>query len=256
MKAIELKNHPSAGKFPLVCAPLVARERNALLAEAAAVAARGPDVLEWRVDFFEGIGRPAEVAELAGLLKQAAGGLPLLFTRRSAREGGERIAISEAEVLEAYAAVCAGGQVDLVDFEMGNAAQDVEAVRAMAHARGIGLVLSFHDFHQTPAQAALVEKFRLAQELGADVAKVAVMPRRMEDVLTLLAATLQASQSLPIPVVSMAMGALGATTRVCGAAFGSALTFAVGQSASAPGQMPIAELSAALDLLRKAGAAA
>ena len=257
MKAIALPNHPgAAGKFPLVCAPLVGRDRASLLAEAASVAGRGPDLLEWRVDFFEGIGRPAEVAELTGALKQAAGGLPLLFTRRSAREGGEAISLSEAQVLELYAAVCAAGQIDLIDFEMGNARQDVAAVRTMSRTHGIGLVLSFHDFQQTPAQAALVEKFALAQELGADVAKVAVMPRRMEDVLTLLGATLQASQALAIPVVSMAMGGLGATTRLCGGAFGSALTFAVGQSASAPGQMPIAGLSAALDLLRRAGGAA
>ncbi|RYF38423.1 MAG: type I 3-dehydroquinate dehydratase [Comamonadaceae bacterium] len=257
MKAIALKKHPgAAGKFPLVCAPLVARDRATLLAEAAAVAARGPDILEWRVDFFEGIGRSGEVAALCGLLKEAAGGLPLLFTRRSAREGGQPIGMSEAQVLELYAAVCAAGQVDLIDFEMGNAPQDVAAVREMSRVHGMGLVLSFHDFQQTPTQAALLERFARAQELGADVAKVAVMPQRMEDVLTLLAATLQASQALTIPVVSMAMGALGASTRLCGGAFGSALTFAVGQSASAPGQMPIAELSAALALLRKAGAGA
>ena len=66
---------------------------------------------------------------------------------------------------------------------------------------------------------------------------------------------LQASRTLAIPVVSMAMGGLGAVSRVCGASFGSALTFAVGQSASAPGQMPIEDLSAALAVLRKAGGA-
>jgi 3-dehydroquinate dehydratase I len=39
---------------------------------------------------------------------------------------------------------------------------------------------------------------------------------------------------------------------LCGGAFGSALSFAVGQNASAPGQMPIEELDAALAILRKA----
>lgn len=257
MKAIPLSKHPAAAaRFPLVCAPLVGRDRDALLAEAAAVAARGPDILEWRVDFFEGIGRAGETAALSGQLKEAAGGLPILFTRRSQREGGQPIGIAEAQVLELYAAVCAAGHVDLIDFEMENAAQDVAAVRAMSRAHGMGLVLSYHDFRQTPSQAALLERFSRAQELGADVAKVAVMPQRMEDVLALLAATLQASQALAIPVVSMAMGAMGAATRLCGGAFGSALTFAVGQSPSAPGQMPIDALSAALDLLRRAGAGA
>ena len=83
-------------------------------------------------------------------------------------------------------------------------------------------------------------------------AKLAVMPRDMQDVLTLLTATWQASQALPIPVVSMAMGPLGAVTRMCGGAFGSAMTFAVGQSASAPGQMPIADVQAAVAMLARA----
>ena len=89
------------------------------------------------------------------------------------------------------------------------------------------------------------------QALGADIAKVAVMPRAMDDVLTLLQATLQASRTLEIPVVSMAMGGLGTLTRVCGWAFGSAMTFAVGDGISAPGQMPIEDVEAALAVLRR-----
>ena len=252
MKAIALKGRQPA--YPLVCAPLVGRSRDALLAEAAAVAAKDPGLLEWRVDFFEGIADAAGVARLSGEIRQAAGGLPLLFTRRSCREGGEPIAIDEAQVLAVYRAVCEAGHVDLVDYEMASPAADVAAVRAMSRERGIALVLSSHDFQATPAREVLRERFALAQALGGDVAKLAVMPRNEEDVLVLLAATLQASRTLDIPVVSMAMGALGAVSRVCGAAFGSAMSFAVGQSSSAPGQMPIADLNAALASLRRAGA--
>nr|MBA3774763.1 type I 3-dehydroquinate dehydratase [Ramlibacter sp.] len=55
-KAIELRGGPvGGGRVPAVCAPLVGRTREALLAEVAAVAARKPDILEWRVDFFEAI---------------------------------------------------------------------------------------------------------------------------------------------------------------------------------------------------------
>jgi 3-dehydroquinate dehydratase-1 len=254
LKPIELKGREP--RMPLVCAPLVGRTREALLAEAALVSAKRPDLLEWRVDFFEGLGDASAVARLAGDIKRAAGGMPLLFTRRNAREGGEKIALSEAQVVEVYRAVCEAGGVDLVDFEMGNSTPDVVAVRGMSRARGIGLVLSFHDFQGTPPAPVLAQKFAQAEQMGADVAKVAVMPRSAEDVLTLLSATLQASRALDIPVVSMAMGGLGAVSRVCGASFGSALTFAVGQSASAPGQMPIEDLSAALAVLRKAGGGA
>jgi 3-dehydroquinate dehydratase-1 len=97
----------------------------------------------------------------------------------------------------------------------------------------------------------LYERLLQAQTLGADVAKVAVMPQRLEDVLTVLSATLQASQKLEIPVVSMSMGGHGALTRLFGWTFGSALSFAVGAEASAPGQVPMDDMNAALDIMRR-----
>jgi len=46
-----------------------------------------------------------------------------------------------------------------------------------------------------------------------------------------------------VPLITMSMGAIGAVTRFCGGAFGSAATFGVtsGTTASAPGQ-PSAEV--------------
>lgn len=244
---------PIAGApFPAICAPLVARTHDALLSEAAAVAAKKPDLLEWRVDFFEGIGdHRAVLAALAGV-RNAAPGVPLLFTRRSAKEGGEAIALSEDEVVSLYRAVCESKGVQFVDFEMGNDPAHIRDVRAAASASGAALVLSFHDFARTPSAEVLAGKFESAQSLGADVAKVAVMPQGMDDVLTLLSATLAASGKLSIPLVSMAMGRFGAVTRTSGWAFGSAMTFAIGQGSSAPGQLPIEDVAAAIETLRRA----
>jgi 3-dehydroquinate dehydratase I len=252
-RAIQLKGKPLAeGRVPAICAPLVGRTKEELLAEASAVAAKQPDLLEWRVDFYQGIGDSAGVVELARRIKQAAAGIPLLFTRRSSREGGEAIALSEPEVIALYRAVCESGAADLVDYEMGNDPADVRAVRDLSRASGVELVLSFHDFQGTPPLEVLHQRFAQAERLGADVAKVAVMPRAMDDVLTLLAATLQSSRVLRIPVISMSMAGPGSITRLCGWAFGSALTFAVGERASAPGQLPIDDLESALAVLRKA----
>lgn len=253
MKPILVAGKPLAdGVTPAVCAPLVARERPALLAEAVAVAAKAPDLIEWRVDFFEGIARTAEVVELAREIRVATR-LPLLFTRRSVREGGQPIELAEPGVVALYQAICAESAADLVDFEMESEAGHLAAVRDAARANGVGLVLSFHDFHRTPARAELVQRFTQAHRLGADVAKVAVMPQGLEDVLALLGATQEASSSLPIPVISMAMGPLGAITRLGGGVFGSALSFGMGQGASAPGQLPIADLRAGLEILRRVG---
>lgn len=253
LKPISLRGTPLAGgRLPAVCAPLVARTRAALAAEAAQVAALGPDLLEWRVDFFTALADTGEVLASARELRRAAGGIPILFTRRAEREGGQPIALSEPQVLELYDAVAASGCVDAMDFEMGNAAGDVARVRALTRREGLALVLSFHDFQGTPDDAALDARFDQAQQLGADVAKVAVMPQSMADVHRLLGATLRASDRLAIPVVSMAMGGLGAVSRLCGGAFGSALTFAVGSAPSAPGQIAIAQVRATLDVLGRA----
>lgn len=252
-RPIVLKGQPLAGgRLPAVCAPLVARTLPALLAEAAQVVARRPDLLEWRVDFFGPLADLQQVLAAAAALRAAAAGIPILFTRRCQREGGEAVMLTEPQVVALYEAVCAGGQVDLVDFEAGNDAGHVARVRAAAQAAGLPLVLSFHDFKRTPPLAELVERFAQAERLGADVAKVAVMPVVLEDVHVLLGATLQATRSLHIPVAGMAMGPLGAVSRVCGGVFGSTLTFAVGAAASAPGQMPIEDVRAALAVLARA----
>jgi 3-dehydroquinate dehydratase-1 len=238
--------------YPAVCAPLVARTAEALLAECRAVAAKKPDLIEWRVDFFDAIGDAKQVIAAARRLKTAAGGLPVLFTRRNAREGGEKIAIGEPQVVDLYREVCASGLVDLVDFEMDNDAAHVQAVRDAARAAGLPLVMSFHDFQATPPADALVRRFERARSLGADVAKIAVMPHSMDDVLALLGATARASRDVTIPLVSMAMGPLGAVTRTNGWLFGSAMTFAVGASSSAPGQMAIEDVRSSIEIMRKA----
>jgi 3-dehydroquinate dehydratase-1 len=251
-KPIELHGKPIAGgKFPVICTPLVGRTRDKVMAELQVVLAKKPDVLEWRVDYFEAIGKTDEVISLAKSIKQAAGEIPLLFTRRSSVEGGEKIALSEDQVVALYAAVCDSKSVDMVDFEMSNDPAHIRRLREVSKANDIKLVLSFHNFSYTPGLEALSQRFLQADQLGADIAKVAVMPRDLEDVLTLLTATLQASKKLKIPLISMSMGPYGSLTRLFGWTFGSALTFAVGASSSAPGQVPIEDLNTVLRILQK-----
>lgn len=251
-KPIELHGKPIAhGKFPLICTPLVGRTNDKVMAELDVVLPKKPDVLEWRVDFFENIGDTAAVIKLAQAIKLAAGNTPLLFTRRSTIEGGEKIALNEAQVIAVYEAVCQSKCIDLIDYEMANDATNIDKVRAAAKANDIKLVLSFHNFSYTPGLETLSQKFLMADQLGADVAKVAVMPRDLDDVLTLLTATREASKKLRIPLISMSMGPYGSLTRLFGWAFGSALTFAVGASSSAPGQVPIEDLNTVLGILQK-----
>ena len=240
------------GKEPLVCAPLVARTEEAALAELAAVVAKKPDLIEWRVDFFEGIGDAGRVVALAGKIKEGAAGVPIIFTRRSIREGGEPIGISEEAVLAVYQAVCAARCVDFVDYELSSDPLHFQAALEAAHLGGAQLIASFHNFKQTPPAEELVAKFVAMEAAGADIAKIAVMPQAIEDVLTLLSATLEANRKIKPAIISMSMGPFGSLSRLFGWMFGSSVSFAVGAKASAPGQVPIEDWRSVVEVLQRA----
>jgi 3-dehydroquinate dehydratase-1 len=233
----------------LVCTPLVGRTIGALKAELAEILPKSPDLIEWRVDFFDAIADLGQVLAAAAELRALVVGIPIVFTRRALHEGGEPIALDEDAVVELYAALCASGDVDVVDYELSQPEHHRRRVRAVSQAYGVALIVSCHDFNATPAVEAMLGMLLRAGREGADVAKLAVMPHAPPDVLRLLAATLQASAALDIPVITMSMGGLGAVTRVCGWQYGSSVTFAVGQRVSAPGQIPIETLRSAMAAL-------
>jgi 3-dehydroquinate dehydratase-1 len=248
MKPIHLHGRPVGdGNNPLICTPLVGKTPEAVINEVAVVLPKRPDVLEWRVDFFEDIGDSATVIDVAGRIKKAAGAIPIIFTCRSKNEGGQRVALDDAGIVELLAAVCASHCVDIIDYELSNPADDLARLRQASRANDVAMIMSYHNFQSTPNAAVLAAKFMDAERLGADIAKVAVMPASPEDVLTLLGAVWRASEAGSIPLIGMSMGGFGSVSRMVGGVFGSALTFAVGKSSSAPGQIAIEDLRIALN---------
>ncbi len=140
----------------------------------------------------------------------------LLVTFRSQAEGGERSCS-----LEEYSAlcrqVCASGCADLLDLELRPTGDALPALIQHAHAAGVKVICSSHDFTGTPPQEELTARMEQMRNSGADIAKLAVMPHRPEDVLELLTATTQMRQVHPeLPLVTMSMGALGAVSRLWG----------------------------------------
>lgn len=249
-RRIQARGKPlGGGALPAIVTPLVGATQAEVLGEVAAIVPKKPDLLEWRIDFFQAIGDIPAVIDTALAIRHAAGGIPVLLTRRKASEGGQPLPLREPAVVALYEAACAARCVELIDYELSNRREDIETLRAASKAGGIGMILSFHDFRATPEAATLEGKFVAAGELGADAGKVAVMPAHERDVLELLAATSRAREALDIPLIAMSMGGLGALSRIVGWLYGSAATFAVGQGHSAPGQIAIEDLRAALTAL-------
>jgi 3-dehydroquinate dehydratase-1 len=252
IKAIDARGRKLGGETPLLCTPLVGRTPKRVLAEAASVLLQKPDIIEWRVDFFDAIGDTRTVIETAKSLRALVGKRPVIFTRRSEKEGGERITIDDDKVVELYAAVAATGLVDFIDLEVGSDPEHLRSVREFTRRHAVRLILSYHNLSYTPGLDDLVDRFLEAERLGADVAMVQVMPRNRADVLRLLAATAEADEKARIPLISISVGPLGSVSRMVGGLFGSWLSFAVGESASAPGQIPIGDLVTVYDIIRRA----
>ena len=250
---IQLNGRPvGTGAFPLIITPLVGRTPPELVLELEAILPKKPDMLEWRIDFFEGIADIDLVIETAQCIKRSAGAVPILLTRRSSAEGGQPIAIAESAVVAMYRRACETRCIDLIDYELSNPKEHLHQVRATAASNGIAMIMSYHNFEFTPDIDTLLGLFMQAERLGADIAKVAVMPKDPQDVLTLLGATYKASQAARIPLISMSMGGIGSTSRFMGWLYGSAATFAVGKSSSAPGQIAVEDLRAMLATVRRA----
>jgi len=250
---IQLNGRPvGTVSFPLIITPLVGRTPGDLIAEVEAILPKSPDLLEWRIDFFEGIADVALVIETASAMKRAAGPVPILLTRRNTTEGGQPIPIAESAVVAMYCRACEARCIDLIDYELSNEPERLTQLRDVSAANGIAMILSYHNFEFTPDFDTLLGRFLTAERLGADIAKVAVMPKDPQDVLALLSATYRASQVTRIPLISMSMGGIGSISRIMGWIYGSAATFAVGKSSSAPGQIAIDDLRAALAIARRA----
>ncbi len=241
-----------ASPKPLICAPLVGNTKEMIPAELAKVLVKKPDVVEWRADFFENIADTAEVIDVARGIKKQAGDISVIFTIRSVREGGKAIALPDQEAVRLNADVCKLTDIEYVDCELSNRPADIRYIKEVAAENGTRVIGSFHDFRFTPAEDVLMQKFREAEAYRLDVAKVAVMPRKLEDVLTLLGVSLRAKDQIKIPLIVVSMGHYGAVSRIIGGVFGSALTFAVGDKSSAPGQVPIEDMQVVLDIIERA----
>lgn len=240
------------GTRSLICTPLVGQSKEKILGELEQALNKQPDVIEWRADFFEGIGNTDDVVDVAEQIKAKIGDMPVIFTIRSIREGGYPITLTEPESVAITAAVCRRTAVEYVDCELSNDPELIKGLREIANETGTRIIGSFHNFQMTPSREVILEKFAKAEQYELDVAKVAVMPQGLEDVLTLLSATLEGKKRYRLPLITMSMGRNGALSRIAGGLFGSSLTFAIGAESSAPGQIPIDDLKTALTIIEQA----
>lgn len=236
-----------AGKrAPLICIPLTGKNKDEIKDELQTIIPQHPDLIEWRVDFLDGIVDTEYVLTIADMITNTSD-IPTLVTIRSEKEGGEKIPLSEDEKVNLLCDISKRTKVDLLDFEVLNKPEYIHELRRQTSEQHQQLILSCHHFEYTPSNTIMMEHMCLAESYGADLAKMAAMPRSKDDVLRLLEWTRQADKALHIPVISMSMGQIGSLSRIVGWAYGSMITFGVGKQSSAPGQIPVGKLRELID---------
>ena len=252
MNTVKVRNTVIGEGMPKICVPIVGVTKEAILDEARAITKLPADVVEWRIDWFEDVFDFAALEDVMKGLREVLGDMPILMTFRTSKEGGEK-AIEDEVYADINIRAAQTGYVDMVDVEVFTGDEIVKRIIDGAHAAGVKVVASNHDFFKTPDKDDIVGRLRKMQDLGADIPKIAVMPQNKKDVLTLLAATEEmANEYADRPIITMSMAGTGVISRLAGEVFGSALTFGAAAKASAPGQMGVEDLKKVLTILHGA----
>ena len=167
------------------------------------------------------------------------------------KEGGEKD-IEMERYTALNTAVANSGDADMVDVEVFSGDDIVRKNIDAIHNAGCKVVGSNHDFFGTPLKSDLIYRLRKMQDMGADIPKIAVMPKCTADVITLLDATREMHECYADrPIITMSMSN-GVISRLVGEYFGSSMTFgAVGQ-VSAPGQISVEKLHDVLAVIHEA----
>lgn len=246
-KVIKVKNvHIGQGR-PKICALVMGETKEEIFERARRSNECDCDMIEFRADYYPGI---TDINEAKSLLQELRKIVrkPMIFTFRTIKEGGNRAVDQEYyKALLKMVAIC--NYAELIDVEassMDDVSEFVDDLKEF----GAYIILSKHDFFETPGRDEILKIFMDMQKTGADIIKVAFMPNSKKDVLNLINATEEmTSNYASCPVVAISMGHLGMVTRILGEFLESAITFASIDKSSAPGQINIDSLNQVLSVI-------
>ncbi|MCR4673375.1 MAG: type I 3-dehydroquinate dehydratase [Lachnospiraceae bacterium] len=235
---------------PLVCVPIVETTKEAILSRTRDLVDSDVEMLEWRADFYEDLADIEKVKSLLETMRGLTKDTVLVVTIRSLAQGGQ-CKFSPLEISNTLVSMSGVHAADFIDVEFFTFEKPERLIKKLQE-RGALVITSHHDFRETPEESVMMTLLEQMKEGDADIVKLAVMPREVSDVLSLLKVTdLFRKENPSIPVVTMSMGRMGMISRIAGEIFGSCITFGSVGALSAPGQMPREELERVLSFIHK-----
>ena len=220
----------SVRSLPRICVALGAPDPSRLEKMALSACDAGEDFVELRLDM---LAAPETGLKLVRRLHRWLPGLRILVTCRRTEAQGEFAGTIEEQ--ERILSAAAAGGAQLVDVEIETAESSpavVERLREVAR-----VVLSFHDFDRTPPPARVLRRL---ERVPADIYKIAVKGLKPSDNTKLLGLLRDSG----LPLVLLAMGEVGAPSRILGPSRGALFAFAAPDTAegTAPGQFPASRM--------------
>ena len=184
------------------------------------------DICELRLDLLS----PEEVPKAVDFPSFV--NIPVILTLRRVSDGGKCTMQEKARRNLLIETMQKGGYA-YVDVEDDVKKSDVEEA---AHSLGMKVIRSIHDFQGVPADI-----FSRVHSLASrgDVAKIAVTPHNIADIMTLFRIN---DELKNVPKIIIGMGEWGVCTRILYKKMGSMLTFGSNGKAVAPGMVSARDL--------------
>ena len=194
---------------------------------------RGLDVAELRVDTYAAMDAQHVVDQV-----RKFSSFPTIATIRIEREGGHWTG-TEAERSSLFHAVIP--EVQGIDIELSSTILGDVVAAAKAAAKVV--IVSNHNFEETPSAGELAEMARRAKSLGADYVKLAARASSPDDLQRLAKFTIENAE---LGLIVLGMGSHGTASRVLLPLLGSKLTYAGSNLQTVSGQLAFEETFALL----------
>ncbi|MEM2256434.1 MAG: type I 3-dehydroquinate dehydratase [Candidatus Bathyarchaeia archaeon] len=171
-----------------------------------------------------------------------------IATCRSVREGGLFNGEDKEIVDILLQAIEVGASYVDIEISLTNLSMAIKLLKS----RGAKIIVSYHNFVETPSPEELVRIVKREITYGAEVWKVATLARSYSDCIAILRLLTMFKE---IPGIAIAMGDLGIITRILSPLLGGFLTYASvkRELESAVGQLTVNELLDTYSLLNETG---
>lgn len=207
------------------------------------------DIIELRIDQWTDV---TGVKQVINELKELPFEFKVLITYRSNSQGGKGH-VNEMEYQNVIQKLINESGYEMLDIEWDDKKDKNTYLSFInkAHQKGIQVILSHHNFNETPSLEELKFTYYKMHQFEADYLKVAVMPNDEKDVLHLLEAVKDSADALNQHIIGIAMSDIGIVSRTAQGVFGGTVSYGCLNEPQAPGQIHIEELKKQIDFYNK-----